>query len=150
MAVSRLIFGKSGGAPWQPAWSVNDLRAGTLSAIVCTLKMVQFAGQFRSSRETWVGGRASMREFLSRSALVLGVSSLAVLSGCYGFASTSGRHTLPSGLTTPVQGTPPGGLAIAPVGTAQAIGRLYADVDRNGKIDGNDDANRDQWSGARG
>jgi protein-arginine deiminase len=92
-----------------------------------------------------------MRESFSRSALlVVGVSSVAALSGCYGFASTSGRHTLPTGLTTPVTGTPPGGLALAPVGTAQPAARLYADVDRNGKIDGNDDANRDQWSGARG
>ncbi|MEZ0230049.1 MAG: protein-arginine deiminase family protein [Planctomycetota bacterium] len=90
-----------------------------------------------------------MRESFSRSALI-GASLVAALSGCYGFASTSGRHTLPTGLTTPVTGTPPGGGALAPVGTSAPTARLYADVDRSGKIDGNDDANRDQWSGTRG
>ncbi len=83
--------------------------------------------------------------------MVVGAVSLVALgNGCYGFKSTSGRHTLPSGLTTPVQGTPPGGGALAPVGTAGPSARLYVDVDRNGKIDGNDDASRDQWSATRG
>lgn len=81
--------------------------------------------------------------------LTMGVAPLFAL-GCNGLSSTSGRHELPNGVTQQVKATAPGNNALASVATASQTGRLFADVDRNGKIDANDDAGRDTWTGPRG
>lgn len=117
--------------------------------------MVQFVGQFRFSWERTGSGVDRMLNrhlgVLRHPRALVALSAMPLLAmGCYGFNSTKGRSTLPSGLTTPVQGTPPGSGALSPVSTASPMARLFADVDRNGKIDAADDASRDQWSGARG
>src|SRR5579883_3037584 len=106
-------------------------------------------GFTRVDRIGWIG----MTSVIRRVGFSISLAALGLLWGCsHGGNSSGGGASLAPTSSATTTGTTPttSTTTTAPFSTVSPVARLYADVNRDGVIDGNDDAGRDTWTSSRG
>jgi len=94
-----------------------------------------------------------MTSVIRRVGFSISLAALGLLWGCsHGGNSSGGGASLAPTSSATTTGTTPttSTTTTAPFSTVSPVARLYADVNRDGVIDGNDDAGRDTWTSSRG